>query len=509
MGEIMKKKRIVYSLLKKKWQGSLLQKEKALFSNTFYYEFIIMSGFFGVISKTDCVSSVFYGTDYHSHLGTKRAGMVFYKRQDGFQRAIHSLEDGYFRTKFENDLINFSGNAGIGIISDTEAQPVVANSHLGKFAISTVSKIVNAEELEGVFLMSHRTFSETSQGSVNPTELVAMLIADGDDFVSGILNVFEKIKGSCSLLILTDNMILAARDKLGRTPVVIGKNKNGFAVASETCSFSNLDYETEKFLGPGEIVRITAEGHETIHQPFMELQICAFLWVYYGYPPSYYEGINVDEVRYRCGAALARKDNVEADFVAGIPDSGLGHAIGYSNERKIPYMRPYAKYTPTWPRSFMPQNQVTRELVAKMKLIPNPAIIRGKRGIFLDDSIVRGTQLKDNTRDLHNEGIKEVHMRIACPPLTYPCEFLNFSRSRKALELATRKAISQLEGKEEVDMKKYSDPETDEYRMMVERIRKNLGLTTLQYQTLPDLIEAIGLPRKKVCTHCWDGSSYF
>jgi len=468
-----------------------------------------MSGFFGTIMKGNSVSQVFYGTDYHSHLGTKRAGMTFYNARDGFQRAIHSLEDGYFRTKFENDLINFRGNSGIGVISDTEAQPIVVNSHMGKFAIATVSKIRNAEELENNFLKNHRTFSETSQGSVNPTELVAMLIADSEDFVTGIRNVFDKIKGSCSILILTEKEIIAARDKLGRTPVVIGKNRNGFAVASESCSFANLCYEIERFLGPGEIMRITSEGYEQILEPNTKMQICAFLWVYYGYPPSYYEGINVDETRYRCGAALAKKDNVEADFVAGIPDSGLGHAIGYSNERSIHYMRPYAKYTPTWPRSFMPQNQVTRDLVARMKLIPNPSIIKGKRGIFLDDSIVRGTQLKDNTRDLYNEGIKEVHMRIACPPLTYPCPFLNFSRSRKPIELATRKAINQLEGTEDVDIQKYSDPNTEEYKKMIERIRKNLGLTSLQYQNLNDLVEAIGLPKEKLCTHCWDGSSYF
>ena len=468
-----------------------------------------MSGFFGCISKNDCVSSVFYGTDYHSHLGTKRAGMAFFNPDEGFQRAIHSLEDGYFRTKFEGDILNFSGKLGIGIISDTEAQPIVANSHLGKFAICSVSKIVNAEELEDDMLKNHRTFSETSQGSVNPTELISMLIADGNDFVTGIENVYNKIKGSCSILILTDKKIIAARDKLGRTPVIIGKNGHGFAVASESCSFANLDFEIEKFLGPGEIVSITADGYEQIRMPDEKMQVCSFLWVYYGYPPSYYEGINVEETRYRCGAALAKNDNIEADFVAGIPDSGIGHAIGYSNEARIPYMRPYAKYTPTWPRSFMPQNQITRDLVAKMKLIPNPALINKKRGIFLDDSIVRGTQLKDNTRDLYNEGIEEVHMRIACPPLTYPCEFLNFSRSRKTLELATRTAISQLNGTEEVDLKKYSDPETEEYKRMVERIRKNLGLTTLKYQRLMDLVEAIGLPKEKLCTHCWDGSSYF
>ena len=469
-----------------------------------------MSGFFGSISKFDCVAHVFYGTDYHSHLGTKRAGMAFYNNEKGFQRAIHSLENGYFRSKFEDDIKGFEGKSGIGIISDTEAQPIVANSHLGKFAIATVSKINNAEELEAEFLNKNRTFSETSQGSVNPTELVAMLIADGKDFVSGIENVYKKVKGSCSMLILTEKEIIAARDKLGRTPIIIGKNGDGFAAASETCAFANLNYNIEKYLGPGEIVRVTSDGIVQLRQPNKKMQVCSFLWVYYGYPPSYYEGINVDESRYKCGAALAKRDpDLEADFVAGIPDSGVGHAIGYSNERKIPYTRPYAKYTPTWPRSFMPQNQKMRDLVAKMKLIPNPALIKNKKGVFLDDSIVRGTQLKDNTRDLHAEGIEEVHMRIACPPLTYPCEFLNFSRSRKTLELATRTAISQLEGTEDVDLKKYSDPDSDEYKAMVERIRKNLGLTTLKYQKLDDLVEAIGLPKEKLCTHCWDGSSYF
>ena len=468
-----------------------------------------MSGFFGCISKNDCVSNVFYGTDYHSHLGTKRAGLAFYNANDGFQRAIHSLEDGYFRTKFEGDIENFRGNSGIGVISDTEAQPIVANTHLGRFAVCTVSKIGNSEELEEELLAKHHTFSETSQGSVNPTELITKLITEGQDFVTGIENVYDSIKGSCSMLILTDKMIIAARDKLGRTPIVIGKNSHGYAAASETCSFSNLDYRIEKFLGPGEIVKITADGYEQIRKPNNKMQVCAFLWVYYGYPPSYYEGINVEETRYRCGAALAKNDHVVADFVAGIPDSGVGHAIGYSHESKIPYMRAYAKYTPTWPRSFMPQNQAKRELVAKMKLIPNPSMIKGKSGVFLDDSIVRGTQLKDNTADLYAEGIKEVHMRIACPPLTYPCEYLNFSRSRKSLELATRTAINQIEGTEDVDLKKYSDPDSEEYKNMVEKIRKNLGLTTLTFQRLSDLTDAIGLPKEKVCTHCWDGSSYY
>ncbi len=468
-----------------------------------------MSGFFGTISKTDCVTEVFYGTDYHSHLGTKRAGLAFTNSSSEFQRAIHSLEDGYFRNKFEDDISKFHGTCGIGVISDTEAQPIVVNSHLGKFAIATVSKIINADELEQKFLNNHQHFSETSQGSVNQTELVAMLITEKNDFVSGIENVYNSIKGSCSILILSNNTIIAARDKLGRTPIVLGKKEGAHALASESCSFSNLNFKVEKFLGPGEIIQVTADGYTQLRKPNEKMQVCSFLWVYYGYPPSFYEGINVDVSRYKCGAALAKKDNVEADFVAGIPDSGVGHAIGYSNEKKMAYARPYTKYTPTWPRSFMPQNQHTRDLVAKMKLIPNESLIKDKRGIFLDDSIVRGTQLKDNTRDLHNAGIKEVHMRIACPPLTYPCEFLNFSSSRTTRELATRTAIHQLEGTENVDLSKYSDPKTEEYKRMVEQIRKNLGLTSLQFQELEDLVNAIGLPKEKLCTHCWDGSSYF
>ncbi len=469
-----------------------------------------MSGFFGKISITDCVSDVFYGTDYHSHLGTKRAGLAFWNKEKGFQRAIHSLEDGYFRNKFENDLDSFEGKSGIGVISDTEAQPIVVSSHLGKFAIVTVSKIANADELEAEFLKKRKHFSETSQGNINPSELVAMLITEGEDFVSGIENVYNSIKGSCSILILTDKEIIAARDKRGRTPIILGKNENGYALTSETCAFPNLNIVEEKYIGPGEIIRVTADKVEQLRKPNKKMQVCSFLWVYYGYPPSFYEDINVDLTRYKCGAALAKDDaDVEVDFVAGIPDSGVGHAMGYSNERKIPLMRPYAKYTPTWPRSFMPQNQKMRDLVAKMKLIPNKALIKGKRGVFLDDSIVRGTQLKDNTKDLHEAGIEEVHMRIACPPLTHPCEFLNFSRSRSTAELAARKAIIKLEGTEDVDLSKYSDSSTEEYKNMVEEIRKELGLTSLKFQKLEDLVEAIGMPKEKLCTHCWDGSSYF
>lgn len=468
-----------------------------------------MSGFFGSVSKDDCVADVFYGTDYHSHLGTKRAGMAFYSETKGFQRAIHSLEDGYFRNKFESDVAGFKGNIGIGVISDTEAQPIQVTSHLGRFSVATVGKIANIEELEERFMKMHRTFSETSQGSVNPTELVAMLIAEGKDFLSGIENVYNLVKGSCSMLVLTENGIIAARDRLGRTPVIIGKKENAYAVSFETCSFSNLGYETEKYIGPGEVVSLTYNGYEQLRKPNEQMQVCSFLWVYYGYPPSFYEDINVDECRYKCGAALAKDDTVEADFVAGIPDSGIGHAMGYSNEKKIPLKRPYAKYTPTWPRSFMPQNQAMRDLVAKMKLIPNKAIIKGKRGVFLDDSIVRGTQLKDNVRDLHDAGIQEVHMRIACPPLTYSCEFLNFSRSRSNLDLATHRAVEQLEGKVNLDMSEYSDSNSPKYHEMVEQIRKDLDLTSLKFQKLDDLVEAIGLPKEKLCTHCWDGSSYF
>lgn len=468
-----------------------------------------MSGFFGSISSSDCVTDVFYGTDYHSHLGTKRAGMAFHSTEKGFQRAIHSLEDGYFRNKFENDVVRFSGNSGIGVISDLEAQPIVVNSHLGRFAVATVGRIVNIDELENCFLGKHHTFSETSQGTVNPTELVAMLIAEGTDFLAGIENVYEKVKGSCSMMVLSEKGLIIARDKLGRTPIILGKKEGAYAAAFETCSFSNLGYEIDYYVGPGEVLLLKADGFEQLRKPNQKMQVCAFLWVYYGYPPSFYEGINVDECRYRCGAALAKRDTIEADFVAGIPDSGVGHAMGYSNKTGIPFKRPYSKYTPTWPRSFMPQSQHMRDLVAKMKLLPNKSVIKDQSGIFLDDSIVRGTQMRDKVKDLHDAGIKEIHMRVACPPLTYPCEYLNFSRSRSSLDLATHKAIKELEGQKNVDMALYSDHTTEQYEAMVETIRKNLELTSLRFQRMEDLVEAIGLPKEKICTHCWDGSSYF
>ncbi len=467
-----------------------------------------MSGFFGIVSKTDCVEDVFYGTDYHSHLGTKRAGMVFIEPGKGFRRSIHSLENAYFRSKFEDELGGFKGNSGLGVISDTDPQPILFNSHLGRFAIVTVSRIVNLSDLEKIFLEAKKHFTENFEGNINPTEVVANLICEKEDFVDGIENVFEKIKGSCSILILTDEGIIAARDKLGRTPVVIGKRDNAFAVASESCSFPNTGFELDYFLGPGEIVQISPSGFSRLREPGEKMQICSFLWVYYGYPPSFYEGINVDDCRNRCGAALARRDNVEIDFVCGIPDSGIGHAVGYQNEKRIPYKRAYSKYTPSWPRSFMPQNQNQRDLVAKMKLIPNKAVIEGKKMVFLDDSIVRGTQLKDNTIDLRKSGASEVHMRIACPPLLFACDFLNFSESRSILELAGRKAIKQLGG-DENNIREYADSDSEKYSEMVEQIAKNLDLDSLMYQRLDDLVKAIGLPKEKLCTHCWDGSSYY
>lgn len=467
-----------------------------------------MSGFFGVVSRQDCVMDVFYGTDYHSHLGTKRAGMVFIIPEKGFRRSIHTIENSYFRSKFEDDLHNFSGNSGMGIISDTDPQPLLFNSHLGKFAIVTVSRLVNISELEARILKNKKHFTENFEGNINPTEVVANLICEGNSFTEGIENAYQHIKGSCSILILTENGIIAARDKLGRTPVVIGKKDGAYAAASETCSFPNTGFETEYFLGPGEIVHITADGCIQLRKPGDKMQICSFLWVYYGFPPSFYEDINVDECRCRCGAALARRDNADPDFACGIPDSGIGHAVGYSKEKRVPYQRAYSKYTPTWPRSFMPQDQKQRDLVAKMKLIPNKALINGKKIVILDDSIVRGTQLKDNTIDLRKAGAKEIHMRIACPPLLYPCEFLNFSQSRSPMELAGRKAISQLNG-DHKNLEKYSDPDSDDYKKMVETIAGTLGIDTLIYQRLDDLVEAIGLPKEKLCTHCWDGSSYF
>jgi amidophosphoribosyltransferase len=467
-----------------------------------------MGGFFGCVSKQDCVRDVFYGTDYHSHLGTKRGGLAI-RNSEGFKKTIKNIESDYFRSKLESELHNLSGNSAIGVISDTDSQPLIIGSHLGTFAIAIVAKINNVDEIIRQAFAKKVHFSEASEGMVSPTELVAMLINQGRTFEEGIVIAQEAIKGSCSLLVLSEKGIYAARDKLGRTPVVIGRKDGAIAASSESCAFFNLDYDVEKFLGPGEIVFFTADGCEQKKKPNDRMQICSFLWVYYGYPASSYEGINVEAVRYRCGSALAKNDGVTADFVAGIPDSGIGHAIGYANEKKIPYIRPFVKYTPTWPRSFMPQDQRTRDLVAKMKLIPIQALINGKRAMFCDDSIVRGTQLKDNIQVLFDFGAKEVHMRPACPTLIYPCEFLNFSQSRSTLDLIGRKMIHQLESGNIDSLKEYATAGSEKNKAMVELICRELKLTTLKYQRLEDLVDAIGLPKEKLCTHCWDGTSSF
>jgi amidophosphoribosyltransferase len=467
-----------------------------------------MGGLFGCVTKNDCLGDLFYGTDYHSHLGTKRGGLAVQNSKD-FSRSIHNIENDYFRSKFEPDLPKLHGSKGIGIISDHDPQPLIIGSHLGAFAIVTVSKINNIDELSANALKNKHHFSEMSGGETSPTELVAMLICEKESFEAGIQYAQEAIKGSCSMLLLTENGIYAARDKLGRTPVVIGKKEGAYAAASESCAFPNIGYEIEKYLGPGEIVLISADGCEQRKPPQEQMQVCAFLWVYYGYPATSYEGINVEATRNQCGKVLAQNDNVDIDFVAGIPDSGIGHAIGYANEKNIPYIRPFVKYTPTWPRSFMPQIQSTRDLVAKMKLIPVKELIAGKRILFCEDSIVRGTQLQDTIQILYEYGAKEVHMRPACPTLIYPCDFLNFSTSRSTLDLAGRKAISQLEDSDDKHLAEYATAGSQKNHAMVDNIRQRLKLTSLQYQKLEDLVAAIGLPKEKLCTHCWDGSSYF
>lgn len=468
-----------------------------------------MGGFFGTISKSACVTDLFYGTDYNSHLGTRRGGMATYDQESGFMRSIHNLENSYFRTKFEPGLSKFTGNAGIGIISDTDAQPIVINSHLGKFAIVTVAKINNLDQLEQELLENNMHFSELSSGKTNQTELVALLITQGRNFVEGIENVYDRIKGSCSMLLLTEDGLIAARDKWGRTPIVIGRKEGAWAVTSESSSLPNLDYEIDKYVGPGEIVRLRPEGMEQMRKPNEQMQVCSFLWVYYGFPVSCYEGKNVEEVRFMSGYKMGQKDDSEVDCVCGIPDSGVGMALGYAEGKGVPYHRAISKYTPTWPRSFTPSNQEMRSLVAKMKLIPNRAMLEGKRILFCDDSIVRGTQLRDNVKILFDYGAKEVHMRIACPPLIYGCPFVGFTSSKSDLELITRRIIKDLEGNENAKLDRYATTDSPEYKKLVGIIAERFGLSSLKFNTLETLIEAIGLPKCKVCTHCFDGSSHF
>lgn len=464
-----------------------------------------MGGLFGVLSNTDCLEDLFYGTDYHSHLGTRRGGLAV-KNTGGFQRFIKDITTSQFRSKFEKDIKKMHGNKGIGVISDYDDQPLIINSHLGVFAICTVGRINNLKVLAMKALKNGSHFSEMHGGETNPTEMVATIISQGATFEQGIQKAQEMIEGSCSILILTDDGIYVARDKFGRTPLIIGKKSGSYAITMETCAFPNLGYNIEKYLGPGEVIFINEKGLEQKIAPGDRLQICGFLWVYYGYPASNYEGINVEVVRYKCGSYLAKNDDINIDLVAGIPDSGTGHALGYASEAKVPFTRPFVKYTPTWPRSFMPQDQKTRDRVAKMKLIPIKELIKDKRLLFCEDSIVRGTQLKKTIQRLYESGAKEVHMRPACPPLVYSCKFLNFSRSRSELDLAGRWAIKELIGKNIDNPKEYINPDSDKYKAMVDIIRKKLGLTSLKYQRLEDLVNAIGLPKEKICTYCWDGA---
>ena len=468
-----------------------------------------MGGFFGTISTKDCVNDLFYGTDYNSHLGTKRAGLVTYDEEKGFSRSIHSLERHYFRSRFEDELESFKGNQGVGVISDTDPQPIIVNSHLGRYAVVTVAKINNQREIADELLAARMHFSELSANTINQTELVALLINMGNTFVEGINKVYQKIDGSCSMLILTENGIIAARDALGRTPIVIGQKEGAYAVSSETTSFPNLDYKIVRDLGPGEIVRLTSTGVEVLQNPLNRCQICAFLWVYYGFPASDYEGINTEFVREKNGQRMGEKDTeLEADLVCGIPDSGVGMALGYADGKKIPYKRAVLKYTPTWPRSFTPGNQNRRDLVARMKLIPNPAVLKGQRIVFCDDSIVRGTQLRDNVRTFFENGAKEVHVRISCPPLVYGCRYIGFTSSKSDLELITRRIIKDFEGDDSKNLKQYATTGTPEYQRMVQEIGRRLGLTSVKFATLEDLIESIGIPKERLCTHCFDGSSY-
>lgn len=467
-----------------------------------------MGGFFGVASKDDCVFDLFFGTDYHSHLGTRRAGMAVYG-EDGFDRAIHNIENAPFRTKFDKDMQKMKGYYGIGCISDFEPQPLIVRSHHGTFAITTVGKINNAQEIvDEIFSDNNTHFLEMSGGDINPTELVAAIINQKENLIDGIHYALERIDGSLTLMILTPKGIYAARDKYGRTPLVIGHKEGAYCMAMESFSFQNLGYRPLKELGPGEIVIVNQEGIKTLMAPGSKMRICTFLWVYYGYPSSSYEGISVEQMRYNCGKNMAKRDHVKPDIVAGVPDSGTAHAVGYANESGVPFSRPFIKYTPTWPRSFMPTVQSKRDMIAKMKMLAVHDLIQDRSILLIDDSIVRGTQLRETTEFLYDSGAKEVHIRPACPPLVYGCKFLNFSRSSSEMDLITRRVIARLEGTEDVSeevLEQYTDPESEKYDQMVEEIRKELNFTSLRFNRLDDMLEAVGIPKEKLCTYCWNG----
>lgn len=465
-----------------------------------------MGGFFGVASKTDCVFDLFFGTDYHSHLGTRRGGMAVYG-EGGYDRAIHNIENSPFRTKFEKDVNKMKGNIGIGCISDFEPQPLIVRSHHGTYAITTVGKINNSEEIVNkIFQSGNPHFLEMSGGDINPTELVAAIINQKDHLVEGIRYAQEIIEGSMTLLLMTPKGIYAARDRMGRTPVSIGEKDGAFCASFESFAYLNLGYTEYKELGSGEIVVITPEGVQTLSEPSSDMKICTFLWVYYGYPSSSYEGVSVEKMRYRCGDLLAQRDQVRPDIVAGVPDSGTAHAIGYANRSGIPFSRPFIKYTPTWPRSFMPTMQSQRDLIAKMKLIPVHDLIKDKSLLLIDDSIVRGTQLRETTEFLYQSGAKEVHIRPACPPLLYGCKYLNFSRSTSEMDLITRRVIAEAEGENAKEvLPEYANPESDRYQYMLDQIRAKLNFTSLRYHRLDDMIKSVGISPCKLCTYCWSG----
>ena len=466
-----------------------------------------MGGFFGVASKKDCVFDLFFGTDYHSHLGTRRAGMAVYNKESGFERAIHNIENSPFRTKFDKDINEMQGNVGIGCISDYEPQPLLVRSHHGTYAIMTVGKINNINELvQQIFNTGHSHFLEMSGGDINATELVASLINQRGNLIEGIQYAQQVVEGSLSIVILTPMGIYAARDKMGRTPISVGVKDEARCVSFESFAYLNLGYRPERELGPGEIVVVTPEETRTLVAPGKDMKICAFLWIYYGYPSSSYEGISVEKMRNNCGELMAKRDNVRPDSVAGVPDSGIAHAIGYANASGVPFSRPFIKYTPTWPRSFMPTIQSQRNLIAKMKLIPVQDLIEDKRLLLIDDSIVRGTQLRETTEFLYESGAKEVHIRPACPPLLFGCKYLNFSRSSSEMELITRRVIKEMEGDvSKVNLTAYANPDSSEYLMMVDKICQQLNFTTLKFNRLDDMIKAVGLPAEKLCTYCWNG----
>ena len=466
-----------------------------------------MGGFFGVASKDDCVFDLFFGTDYHSHLGTRRAGMAVYSEKDGFDRAIHNIENAPFRTKFDKDLSDMRGSLGIGCISDYEPQPLIIRSHHGTYAITTVGKINNKDEIvDELFKGGHGHFLEMSGGDINATELVAAVINRRENLIEGIRYAQELIDGSLTMLIMTPKGIYAARDRYGRTPVTVGRKKDALCVSFESFAYLNLGYAPERELGPGEIVVVTPEEARTLAAPGEDMKICTFLWIYYGYPSSSYEGISVEQMRYNCGAMLAKRDDVHPDIVAGVPDSGTAHAIGYANESGIPFSRPFIKYTPTWPRSFMPTIQSQRNLIAKMKLLPVHDLIKDRSLLLIDDSIVRGTQLRETTEFLYQSGAEEVHIRPACPPLLFGCKYLNFSRSTSEMELIARRVIQEMEGENKYpNLSVYADPDSTEYREMLEKIREKLNFTSLRYHRLDDMTASVGIDKCKLCTYCWDG----